>query len=295
MEALSKIKKLPQHYTHHPQRHNIPLLLISMIYHAAKITRKYLASPTVMILELNVPTLTSFLPGQWVDFMAPPHEWIGGFSIASPPSKLPELTLAIKKSKAKASAWVHTESDVGSDLKVQVGGSCSLQPPSGDDDDKYVDRPVVFCAGGIGISPVLGNYRYLLDRQKKRKADSGNAAKPSPSTTFFYSVSTQDELVFWEELIQLHKEQHETNPKSEKRMIFSLTQSDAWDESLFGTQGKDIGVELRHGRYLSELLESTPPEAIYYICGPPKMNDDAVNFLVAKGVSPSDIRCEKWW
>ena len=35
-----------------------------MIYHSAKITKKYLASPTVMILEINIPTLTSFLPGQ---------------------------------------------------------------------------------------------------------------------------------------------------------------------------------------------------------------------------------------
>jgi ferredoxin-NADP reductase len=76
------------------------------MFHAAKLTRKYLASPTVMIVELNVPTLASFDPGQWVDFVAPPHDWVGGFSIASPPSDLPQLTLAIKKSRARASRCI---------------------------------------------------------------------------------------------------------------------------------------------------------------------------------------------
>ncbi|CAJ1957965.1 unnamed protein product [Cylindrotheca closterium] len=277
-----------------------------MIYHAAKITRKSLASPTVMILELNIPTLTKFLPGQWVDFMAPPHEWIGGFSIASPPSDLPQLTLAIKNSKAKASTWVHTESKVGSDLRVQVGGSCTLQrdDEEHDHDNEDDDKTVVFCAGGIGISPVLGNYRYLLDQQKKRRSASPGkvAAKP---TMFLYSVSTQDELVFWEELVQLHKEQQEADQENRSRMIFSLTQSESWDDSFLlssaeasSTEEEDIeetGIELRHGRYLQEFLEFAPEDAIHYICGPPKMNDDAVAFLKAKGVPASNIKCEKWW
>lgn len=228
--------------------------------------------------------------------MAPPNEWIGGFSIASPPSNLPQLTLAIKKSNAQASTWVHTDSKVGSDLRVQVGGGCTLQEGGEDvEEDEQDDRPVVFCAGGIGISPVLGNYRYILDRQKKQRASSGNASKPPQSTTFLYSVSTRDELVFWEELIQLHKEQHEMDPGNKNRLIFALTKSDSWDESLLGAKAKHVGVELRQGRYLLELLESTPQDAIYYICGPPKMNDEAMDFLVAKGVRSSDIRYEKWW
>mmetsp|Transcript_27922 Transcript_27922/g.67933 ORF Transcript_27922/g.67933 Transcript_27922/m.67933 type:complete len:279 (-) Transcript_27922:65-901(-) len=278
-----------------------------MIYHAAKITRKYLASPSVIILELNVPSLTSFLPGQWVDFMAPPHEWIGGFSIASSPSNLPQLTLAIKKSKAQASAWVHSDSKVGSDLRVQVGGGCTLQRRDEDDDDdddeeEEDDKPVVFCAGGIGISPVLGNYRYHLNQQKKKRraTSSGKATKP---TMLFYSASTQDELVFWEELVQLHREQQEADPEIKNRMIFSLTKSESWDDSFLNTLSDASSgdsdtagiIELRHGRYLLEFLQAGPKDAIYYICGPPKMNDDAVAFLEAKGVPASNIRYEKWW
>ncbi|KAL3932881.1 MAG: hypothetical protein SGBAC_010641, partial [Bacillariaceae sp.] len=268
-----------------------------MIYHAAKITRKFLASPTVMILELNVPSLSSFLPGQWVDFMAPPHEWIGGFSIASPPSNLPKLTLAIKKSKAQASAWVHTDSNVGSDLKVQVGGGCSLQRNERDDDKAIDDdKPVVFCAGGIGISPVLGNYRYLLHRQKKRRSTSEKAA--NPTMFFYYSASTQDELVFLEELVQLHEEQQEADPESQNRMVFSLTKSESWDYSFLSTSSSqastrehtDIGIELRHGRYMLEFLEAAPKDAIFYICGPPKMNDEAVAFLEAKDVPKTNVQ-----
>ena len=47
-----------------------------MVFHVGRIVAKRLASPTVTILELQVPTLVSFHPGQWVDFVAPPHDWV---------------------------------------------------------------------------------------------------------------------------------------------------------------------------------------------------------------------------
>jgi NAD(P)H-flavin reductase len=39
-----------------------------------------------------------FKPGQWVDLFIPSIDTIGGFSLVSAPSELPELQLAIKYS-----------------------------------------------------------------------------------------------------------------------------------------------------------------------------------------------------
>lgn len=240
-----------------------------------------------MLLELTVPTLASFDPGQWVDFVAPPHDWIGGFSIASPSSDLPRLTLAIKKSRAPASTWVHTDAREGAVLDIKVGGDCSLS-----DEDFY--KPVVFCAGGIGISPVLGNYRAYLARHDQEH-------KPSPPTMFLYSVSTQDEFVFGRELIQLfHSQQQQKDGGHDSRMICTLTKGREWASTVDFDVGNDkVGkkqVEFRVGRYLNEIMDAAPKDSIFYICGPPAMNDAAVSYLEQeKGVPSASIRYEKWW
>eukprot|EP00980_Cylindrotheca_fusiformis_P020578 scaffold7641_cov115-Cylindrotheca_fusiformis.AAC.24 len=256
------------------------------MFHAAKITRKHLASPTVMILELAVPTLASFDPGQWVDFVAPPHDWIGGFSIASPPSDLPHLILAVKRSRAPASSWVHSgEAKEGTDVRIQVGGNCTLS-------EKDYHHPVVFCAGGIGISPVLGNYRAFLAYHEKNGT--------LPNSMFLYSIATQDEFIFGNELMNLFHCQHDATHKS--RMVCTLTKSSKWThiENGNSTSGAEDNesksrVEFRVGRYLHEFLNATPKESIFYICGPAAMNDDAASYLEANGVPSASIRYEKWW
>jgi ferredoxin-NADP reductase len=254
------------------------------MFHAAKLTSKCLASPTVMLVELKVPTLTSFDPGQWVDFVAPPHDWVGGFSIASPPSDLPQLTLAIKKSRARASSWVHTDATIGADLRIRVGGNCTL---AGDD----FDKPAVFCAGGIGIVPVLGNYRAYLARQQQKDTQS-------PPSMFFYSIPTQDEFVFGDELVQLfHSHQEQQNGDQKNRMVCALTKSKEWTsaEKISGNDSGNNQVELRLGRYLNDFLDAAPKDALFYICGPPAMNNEAASYLEAKGVPTANIRYEKWW
>lgn len=235
-----------------------------MVFHIGRIVAKRAASPTVTVLDLNIPSLSSFMPGQWVDFMAPPNEWVGGFSLSSSPRDLPNVTLAVKSSSQKPSQWVTTESKEGDAVEIQVGGTCVLR--------RNLDAPALFCAGGIGISPLLSMYREHVQER-------GNTGRAS----FLYLVPSEEELVFIDELVDLAL-------RNGDRLVVSLTQQDKWTKPL-------NGVECLTGRSVMQsfLQSDLTNNAIYYICGPPSMLDEAVDMLEQRNVPPANILYEKWW
>ena len=256
-------------------------------FHAAKIIQRYAASPTVMVLELKAaPTLSAFHPAQWVDFVAPPHEWVGGFSIASCPSALPRLTLAVKRSSHAPSTWVHDESQVDMSVKLRVGGDCILA-----DDDAVITKPAVFLAGGIGISPVLAQYREF--HRRRRTAENNMSLSTMPPTSFLYSVSTEEELVFGDELIKIFQNSRSSNSSLHDQLIFTLTQQDSWKNEA--TVMANDGVDRRIGRQLEPFLQAAPLEADVYVCGPPKLLDASIALLESRNIPLENIKCERWW
>lgn len=253
-----------------------------------------------MVLDLHVPSLLSFRPGQWVDFVVPPHQWIGGFSIASSPRDIPYMRLAVKRSDHPPATWVHDHSKVHDTVNVSVGGNCTLEDEH-DGARMFECHPAVFCAGGIGISPILSQYReFLYQRDKYLKAISGKASAAAATTTLFlYSVSTPDELVFGKELVKLSRPGSSRPSEGLDRMIFTLTRTNdgsSWDNSE-EAYGSDAArhMERRTGRQMMEILEQAPKDAVFYICGPPSMIDEAVLHLEQKGVPSERIKFEKWW
>ena len=201
-----------------------------MMFHTGKIIRRSLISPTVMILDIDVPSLTTFLPGQWVDFVAakPNNDWVGGFSIASSPRDLPKLTLAVKNSDHDdpPATWVHNNdrSAVGVPVEVRVGGDCVLE-------EKMPLRPSVFCAGGIGISPIISQYREFLFLRDTIAAPTSSSTDTdtdtdtdisieTATTMFLYTASSAEEFVFGEELAELSQQGCK---KGHDRMVFALT------------------------------------------------------------------------
>lgn len=274
-------------------------------YHAGKILARRVASPTVVVLDIQVaPTLTSFQPGQWVDFCVPPYTWIGGFSPASVPSELPRLTLAVKKSDHAPSAWVHSSEscEIGRPVQVQVGGSSVL------DKTKIHQQPVVFCAGGIGISPLLSMYREWTEIQRQWEEKSSSSSEESddtkdtehcpttlPKASFLYSISRQEELVFKEELVR----QASLTTKARHHVILTLTQQATWDDalknSLQAQGGGNSIIECRIGRYMKEYLESADRSSSFYLCGPPRMLDEGIEILERRGVEKENVHYERWW
>mmetsp|Transcript_18335 Transcript_18335/g.51097 ORF Transcript_18335/g.51097 Transcript_18335/m.51097 type:complete len:284 (+) Transcript_18335:113-964(+) len=283
------------------------------MFHTGTIVKRFRISPTVMMLDIRVaPSLTTFSPGQWVDVLAKQadEDWVGGFSIASSPRDLPTITLAVKRSDHPPAAWVHDDvrSAVGVPVEVKVGGSCVL-------DDHLPLRPSVFCAGGIGISPILSQYREFLFRRDAMTAASTGRIEANcttntrttpgtPSTMFLYSASSAKELVFGKELAELSKE---GCSKGHDRMVFSLTNGETIDDGNPQNRSSETTlqeescpfpahVERRKGRILTDFLDEGPIDANYYICGPSSMIDDAVSHLKDVRSIPSErIKYEKWW
>lgn len=184
--------------------------------------------------------------------------------MASSPNKLPLVTLAIKTSRQEPSKWVTNESKVGDDVEIQVGGGCVLV--------KDFARPAVFIAGGIGISPLLSMYRQHCEERGNGKGAS-----------FLYIVSNEEELVFIDELQSLARE-------SGDRVVASLTQQDAWKnpfEDVTCLTGRDVMIPF--------LNEDSPEDAIFYVCGPPAMLDEAIELLGQRGIPSPRIVYEKWW
>lgn len=268
---------------------------MSSLVHTARIVRRFRASPTVIVLDLCAPTLTTFHPGQWIDFMAPPYTWVGGFSLVSSPRDLPTVSVAVKRSTHPPAAWVHSQEaeETNREVKIRVGGTCTLLPmeENDDSDDDHPSRTAVFCAGGIGISPILSQYREFLRLRDKTKTDNDDVGEVSAaSTMFLYSVSSPDDFIFVEELGALSKPGSQTG---QDRMVFALTQTNDWGGEAVIKEFPHI--ERRQGRILTDFLDQAPPGSRFYVCGPPSMIDDAVDHLEKRGIPQDCIQYEKWW
>jgi NAD(P)H-flavin reductase len=89
--------------------------------------------------------------------------------------------------------------------------------------------------------------------------------------------------VFVEELIKLASSRDD-------RLLVSLTRQNEWKTPL-------KGVECFTGRQVMQTFLSgdTSSDAIYYLCGPPSMLDEATNLLQQKDICSKRIVYEKWW
>lgn len=271
-------------------------------YHAAKILGRRVVSPTVVVLDLELVLATTSSPssssltfqaGQWLDVMAPPYKWIGGFSPASIPSDLPKITLAVKESSYAPGKWIHSDEskEIGRTIQIQAGGTSVL------DTTNIQTQPVVFCAGGIGISPILSMYRQWSELlQGRNHSQQTEAAASPPSVSFLYSVSNEEELVFQEELMQTAASNKEASENLNQQLIFTLTQQKEWtDISLKKRLESQANVQCRTGRFMKEFLQSSDPTSAFYLCGPPAMLDKGVDILQKRGIDDKNIHFERWW
>ena len=180
----------------------------------------------------------AFEAGQWLDFAAPGVDVVGGFSLTSTAVDLPRLTLAVKYSGFPPVAWLHDVAAVGDEVRVRVGGDCTLnvdwELAKLEEDTVAVAaaaeeragaakataaaaaavKPslhVVLVAGGIGITPLLSMLRHA-DAWLAAAADAYDGCTPADRAgrraalatakrlrvTLLHSAASADELAFRE-------------------------------------------------------------------------------------------------
>lgn len=195
----------------------------------------------------------SFKPGQWIDLHAPIEgKNIGGYTIISSPFEKGFIELAVKESTHHpVTQYLHQALKVGDRLRITQGqGHFYLK-------DEYRNSPLVFMAGGIGLTPIISMIRSLDQNSSAMK--------------LFYSVSNEVDFVLRQELAS--------------RAVLTVTKkaSTSWT-------GERSRINL-------EMLKKyqTDFNSHFFICGPRAMIDGLVLELKNAGVNASHIHFEKWW
>lgn len=207
-----------------------------------------------------------FDPGQYMRMILP-HD--------SPDDRGTSRFFTIASSPLQKDFLMHTTKIIKSSFKqtlnsLQPGQEVQYWGPTG----KFVlqedsPRPLVFIAGGVGITP----YHSMLIFAAQK-----NLTLP---LTLFVSFSIPEEIIYYDELTAIAKEH--TNIK----VIYTLTRP---QESKLPWSGET-------GRVSEELIKKyidTVSECTYYVSGPPPMVDGTDTLLKDMKISEEQIILEKF-
>lgn len=239
---------------------------IPMAGYQSRLLRRVEVAQDTMAFHFEKPTGFDFKPGQSADLtlLNPPETDAEGnirtFSIASPPFE-DQLIFAtrMRNTAFKRSLKVVP---IGTEINLAApGGSFTLH--------KNANKPAVFLAGGIGITPFLSVVRHADHDRLPHKL------------YLFYSNRRPEDAPFLDVLQGLEK----TNPNF--RFVTTMTKMAASSHEWKGETGHINGEMLtRHVRTLQG--------PIYYIAGPPPMVVATREMLVGAGVDEDDIRSEEF-
>jgi ferredoxin-NADP reductase len=132
------------------------------------------------------------------------------------------------------------------------------------------ERPAVFLAGGIGITPFLSMARHAAHRRLPHRI------------VLFYGNRRPEDAAYLDELRALEK----ANPNY--RLVAAMSEAEKSARSWSGEKGFiDQAMLARH------LPDLKAP--MYYFAGPPAMAMAMQQMLAAAGVSEQDMRSEEFY
>ena len=200
-------------------------------------------------------TPVKYTAGQYIE-LALPHanadtrgqkRW---FTLSSSPTD-PLLSITTKFAAEHGSTFKKTL------RQLQPGNIVSMLGPMGDFVlPKLVQTPLVFVAGGIGITPFHSMLSWLA---------ASNEDRP---ITMLYGVNSEDEIIFQETLDKAH--QHVT--------IVVANPSPAWG----GERGR-ITAELIMG------IGQPSEDSLVYVSGPEPMTESLSKDLVRSGLNKQQL------
>lgn len=235
------------------------------VYTPALSGREEIAEGT-MAFHITKPADFQFRAGQSIDLtlIDPPETDAEGntraFSLASSPFEN-ELMIATRM-RDTAFKRVLRSASLGMSLKVEgPSGSFVLH--------RKAEKPTVFLAGGIGITPFLSIIRQATHENAPHQL------------YLFYSNRRPEDAAFLEILAQTTKE----NPNF--HLIATMTEMEKSRREWQGETSFINGEMLR--KYLPSLQGPT-----YYIAGPPAMVAAMRRMLTDAGVDEDDIRTEEF-
>lgn len=121
---------------------------------------------------------------------------------------------------------------------------------------KFINQPLIFVAGGIGITPFHSIFEWLTEHHENRNIQ------------FFYAVNNEDEIIF----------QATTQQAGVHTTIVVNQPSDSWG----GERGR-LSAELILG------LAETTADSLFYLSGPEPMVKQLEKDLRANGINHQQL------
>lgn len=240
----------------------------------AVVVAKQALSPEVVGLRCLLDAPLPFAAGQWVDFVLPGLDAVGGYSMTSTPLQMAQagtLDLAVRRGRGQVTRAIHDQLAVGDRVALRVGGTCFL--------DETRTTPLLLIAGGIGVNPLWSMLQTLAQRTPQRPV------------TFCYCSKQPQTTLFRDEILAT------LGACRDGRAAFFWTDAQAKDLPVHLHQADPARTRFHFSRPTAADLigAATAPAAALcaYLCGPPAMIDALAAALPALGLS--DLHYEKWW
>ncbi len=218
----------------------------------------------------------AFAPGQYMEWTLGHEEPDSRgvrryFTLASSPTE-PEVRLGVRVNQPSSSyKEALLAMDPGDEIIAgQLAGDFTLP--------RDPKQPLVFIAGGIGITPYRSMIKYLLDTHEHRPI------------TLFYSAVTPNDFVYRDVF-------HQAERELSIRAVYVAERTQdvpAGPSVLAGPEGsRDWTGEV--GRIRPELIQACAPdyqESMFYVSGPNVMVDAVKGMLRKMGIPDGQIRAD---
>jgi ferredoxin-NADP reductase len=226
--------------------------------------KREVAKGTLLVIFDLLGEELDYQPGQyfWVELLDPPYEDEKG-----PRRHISAVTSPTERGVIGLCTRIRDSAFKRSLVELPVGAEVEVEPPKG----TFVlpqdaSQPLVFVAGGIGITAFRSMLRYIQDEQLSYRV------------TLIYSNRDRESTAFLDELEEIER----TNPNI--RLIVTMTDDDNWS-------GESRRVDANFFRdYLGEGLN----EARYMVAGPPGLAEAATEELKKAGVDEERISTDSF-
>jgi ferredoxin-NADP reductase len=235
-------------------------------HYETRLADRHLPADDIMVFSLDKPLQYEFRPGQFCFLNLPDI----GFqdkrglrrhlSIASSPLEK-KLLFATKASR---SAFKQTlkEMNVGDIITIESPLGTFMLPED-------TTHPLVFLAGGIGITPFRSMMRYVAD------------AHTTHIVTLFYSNQTPQESAFIDEF------QRMADTHGNISFVPTMTRIESTSTPWSGLTGRMTASMIREG--CKEWQDS-----IFFIAGPPQMSESMKVLLADMDIQQHRVHVEKF-
>lgn len=197
-----------------------------------------------------------FKPGQFIMITVPidDKEIKRSYSISSSPLK-PYIDITIKKAHNGFISKKFVD-------EVKVNDEFQIEGPFGHFTySEEMANNLLLISAGSGITPLRSILQYALEKN------------PDAKMTLLYSVKTEKDIIFEDELNELNKKENFT-------FIPTITRDENWQN--------------HKGRIDKEFLKENINNELFYICGPPGFVNSMSDLLQELGVEKNKIKTERF-